>query len=144
MGYADTLKGVKTSLLDMIKATSSFSASNTFADYIKDLEGVSYPVAFLRLREDRPEMSGPSHSYHHFIWRIEIHHKGTGTESDLNSIIDLVGEIIDQMESDRTLGNSDIQTTEELRTSYSWRRIASAIFYYAFIELDTRVIRVTS
>ena len=144
MGYGDVVKGVKDSILNAIKATTSFSASNTFADYYKSLEGISYPVAFLRLREDRHEMSGPSHTYHHLIWRIELHNKGTGTESDLESIIDYVGEIVDQIESNRTLGNSNIQTTEVTRISYSWRRIRSAVFYYAFIEIDTQVIRVSA
>jgi len=142
MGYAATVKGVKDSILTVIKATTTFDSTNTFADYIKSLEGLSYPVAFLRLREDRHEMSGPSHVYQHLIWRVEVHSRGTGTEADLEAIIGYVGEIIDQIESDRTLGNSNIQTTEVLRVSYSWRRAPSAIFYYAFIEIDTRVLRV--
>ena len=144
MGYADVVKGVKTSILNTIKATESFSNTNTFADYVKDLSGLSYPVAFLRLREDRHEMSGPSHTFHHLIWRIEVHSKGTGTESDLNNIIGYVGEIVDQIESDRTLGNSNIQTTEVTRISYSWRAVKSVVFYYAFIEIDTQVIRVSA
>ena len=144
MGYSDVVKSVKSSILSTIKATDSFGDVNTFADYVKDLSGLSYPVAFLRLREDRHEMSGPSHTFHHLIWRIEVHSKGTGTESDLNDIINYVGEIIDQIESDRTLGNSYVQTTEVTRVSYSWRAVRSVVFYYAFIEIDTQVIRVSA
>jgi len=141
MGYAETIRLAKSAIKSMIQATESFSSSNTFAGYLKSLQDVSYPVALIRLRRDTPRPIGPFETRHLLQFRIEIHHQGTGSESDLDSIINLVGEIIDQLEYDRTLGESSITNTEVIEVDYSLQPRQSAIFYYAYITLQLEILR---
>lgn len=141
MGYATTIQGVKDSLMTAVKATSTFSATNTFADYLKDLTTAGYPAAFVRLRRDLQVARGPKETQHKVELRIEIHYKGTGTETNLNTIIGYVGEIVDQIETDRTLANSEILNTETPDIDYSWRKAESAVFYYAYIQVICELLR---
>jgi len=141
MGYADFMKGILTSVINLVAGTASFDSSRAIADFLKSLEGLSYPVAFIRLIEDRPEPRGPKLTEHYITYRIEIHHRGTGTKSDLDSLLDYSGEVIDAVESDRTLGNANIQNTEYMRGNFSYRPTPTAIFYYCYVELRIRAIR---
>lgn len=141
MGYATTVQGVKDSLMVAVQATSTFTSSNTFADYLKDLKDAGYPSAFVRLRRDRQTVAGPKETRHLIELRVEIHHRGTGTEANLNSIIGYVGEVIDQIESDRTLGNANILNTETPDIDFTWRETESAIFYTSYIQVICELLR---
>lgn len=140
MGYATDIQGFKDSLDTVVKSTTTFGATNAFFDYIKNL--TSYPAVLMRLESDRVTPRGPSETEHLLTFRIIVHHQGTGTEADLNSVIGYVGEIVDAIEADRDLSNSKVMNTEHMQTTYSSRAdVESFVLYYAHIIVEVQAFR---
>lgn len=140
MGYGTDIQGAKDSLDTVVKSTTTFSASNAFFDYKKTL--TSFPAVLMRLESDRVTARGPSETEHILTFRLIVHHQGTGTEADLNSVIGYVGEIVDAIEADRDLSNNKVLNTEHSQTTYSSREgVQSFVLYYAHIIVTVQMMR---
>lgn len=118
LGYGTLIRETKDKLLAVIKSTTTF-ADKTSADYITQQNLTKNPFATLRLRSDTLSAIGPVETRHLIQFEIWIYYIGDTTESSLNAIISYVGEIVDAIESDRSLGSNYIQNTEIRTVDYT-------------------------
>ena len=142
MGYGDDITGAKDSLDTQIKTASSFSADNVHFDYKRTLhydeDRVQCRGRFMR---DTVTAIGPAETQHILTFRLEISYQGTGIEDDLDEIIDYVGEIVDVIDSDRSLGSSSITNTEYSECDYSFSEQGNFVVYYAFMTVMIELLR---
>lgn len=145
MGYATTITSALDALIAQIIATTSFTASNTSGAYLKSWQGVTYPVAMVRLQRDRmPRYQlGGKIVEHEMEFKVTIKKDGTGTQDDADNIISLAGEIVDKIESDINLGGvtGGSAVAEVTEVDYSLSEDRSAIFYYAVLTVQVRLKR---
>jgi len=147
MTYGTQYKAIYQALIDTIVATTTFTTTNTTGNYIKDWTGITYPTCMVRPMKDRlvtTELSGALEQ-REARFKIIIKNTGTGTKTDQDTIIDYVGEIIDQIKSSRNLGLSSVSAeASDEDIDYSLSTDRSAIFYYAIIIVRVNYVRATS
>jgi len=136
--YGTFIKDLKDSLLATVRNTTSF-ASSVSADFVKTPP--YNPFCLLRLRSDTQEDIGPLLTRHLVNFELWVSYIGSYKEASLDSIISYVGEIVDEIESDRTLGSSNIKNTEITMVDYSFREAESAVRHTAKILVEIEGIR---
>lgn len=149
MAYGIVAKAVFQAVITMVQATSSFSTINATGNFIKSWQGVTYPVAMISPRTDTflPKMIAYGISPQNFQFRITIKNTGTGTKANMDTLMEYVGEIVDQIEGDKNLGTISgghnlIAKIDSVDYSLSEERRTSAIFYYAVIDITVMLQRV--
>ena len=141
MGYATDVLGVQTSLVDLVESCTSFGEDKVFTKFIAQTQGLDFPVCFIRLRSDTQKALGPKETQHMLEFRVEIHTKAVGSETDLTTLVGLVGEIDSGIEADRRMNNTLIQNTEVATVDYSIRRATAGLFFYAYMTIMVRILR---
>jgi len=139
MAYGTIITAVFDALITKIQSCSSFSTTNATGKYYTSWQGVTYPVVMIRPLRDvfLSKMIGYKISPQDLTFRIEIKNTGTGTKANINTMISLVGEIVDAIEAEKNLGavaNTNLICTIR-NIDYSLERSKSAIFYHAFITV---------
>ena len=147
MGYGTDLIGVWNALIATVQACSSFSSSNTMGGYLKDWAGVTYPICWIRPMEDDPVQTtlGDGLKQRKATFRIGIKKDGTGTKANQESMINLVGEIKDQIDGNRKLGGVTGITVlaDEVKVSFSLQAEArSLVWYYVRMQIPILYSRV--
>jgi len=141
-GYELVLDDVIDKLEDVVEACASFSSASTHFDYVRTEDYGDYdPICLLSLQRDVVEAVGPKETRHVFTFQARVSHVGTGTKANLNEIVSYVGEIVDEIESDRTLGSSNILNTEVVNVEYSQNAPPKYVVYYAFLTIDVEALR---
>jgi len=135
--YGTRLKAIKDSLVDVVESASSFQY-NTSADYVVK---VPNPGALIRLRRDVFDGVGPMETFHRTEFEIHVQFIDTHREATLDKIIDYVGEIVDEIEADRDLSNSDVENTEILQIDYTRTVSQSALRHTAVILISVETLR---
>lgn len=138
MTYSTDLKAIFDGLISTIIATSSFTSTNTTGAYIKSWEGVTYPVCMVRPTRDRLAFKeiGGAIEQREVSFKVIIKNDGTGIQDDQDSIMDLAGEVIDQIRSSPNLGVTTFKVeAEDQEIDYSMSETPSAIFYYAVLTV---------
>jgi len=135
--YGTRVKAIKDSLVDIVEGTTSFQY-NTSADYVVK---VPNPGALIRLRRDVFADVGPMETHHLTLFEIQINFIGTHREATLDSIIDYVGEVVDAIEADRTLSNSNIENTEVTNVEFTRTGGESAVRHVAIISVQVESLR---
>lgn len=136
--YSTHLTDIKDKLVDIIQTTSSF-ASNTWADYVKKVS--SYPVCFVRLRNDMIDDIGPAETRHLTTFTVQVENRGSYDEANLDLIIAYVGQIIDAIEANRTMSSSHVANSEITGVDYTLRNDNEAVFHYAHITVVVSSLR---
>ena len=140
--YETVLDDIIGKLEDAVKACTSFSSSNTHFDYVRTEDyGDQDPICLLSLIRDSVEDIGPKESSHTLSFQARISHVGTGTRANLLEIVSYVGEIVDQIESNRTLGSNYVENTEVTNIEYSTNAPPSHVIYYGFLTIEVESIR---
>jgi len=135
--YATWIKGIKDALVDMVEDTTSFR-EKTSADFVVSMPN---PAALVRLRRDTVSDPGPVETRHLIEFVIQVQFIGTHEESTLDTIIDYVGEIVDELETDRTLGSSYVLNAEVDMVDYTFSASESAIRHNAHITVIIECLR---
>jgi len=86
---------------------------------------------------------GPFETRHLLTFQAKVSHIGTGTKANLNEIVSYVGEIVDKIETDRTMGSNYITKTEVANVEYSQNAPPNFVIYFAFLTLEIEVLRNT-
>ena len=116
VNYGVFIKDLKDSLKTTIDGTTSFSGK-THADYA---DSVDYnPNARIELDRDDFDDSGPVVSLHWATFLVKVRYLAGVAESDMNLMMGYVGEIVDAIEADRTLGSSYVLRSEVKSTEWS-------------------------
>jgi len=124
VSYPTLIKDIKDKLLSVIKSTTTF-ANKATADYINLQDESRNPIATLRLRSDTFRALASKETSHTINFEIWIHYVGGYQESTLDALVEYVGEIIDAIEADRTLGSSYVINTEVKTVDFSMTPLAS-------------------
>jgi len=141
-GYELILDAVIDALEDAVEACTSFSSSNVHFDYVRTEDyGDQDPICLLSLLRDSVDVFGPKETEHTYIFQARVSHVGTGTKTNLNEIVSYVGEIVDGIEADRTLGSTYISNTEVTNIEYSQNAPPNYVVYYAFLTIEVQAIR---
>lgn len=121
VAYETFLKDVKDKLLDTIQGTTTFDGSPgiAYVDYFKDVDVDENPSARLEINDDSFDDIGAFLTEHLVSFSIRVRYLAGYVESDLDTMIGYVGEIVDAIEADRTLGSAYISNTEITNTSWS-------------------------
>jgi len=98
-------------------------------------------MVLLSLVRDSVDAVGPMETQHTLTFQARVSHTGTGTKANLSEIISYVGEIVDQIESDRTLGSVYVENTEVSNVEYSTNAPQNFVIYYAFLTVEVLAIR---
>lgn len=144
MGYETVLDDVIDKLEDAVEACTSFSSDSVHFDYLRTEDYGNYdPICLLSLQRDMLEAIGPHLTQHTFTFRVIVKHQGTGVKSDLNDFVKYVGEIVDKIEADRTLGSTyvDVDGSEVLGVEYSQSAQSHYVIYNAYMDLAVRATR---
>jgi len=139
VSYETVLDDVIDKLETAVEATSSFVATTVHFDYVKTID--THPTCLLRIVRDDVSAIGPKETRHVVTFRAVIHHQGMGTKANLNEMVQYVGEIVDKVESDRTLGSSYVLNSEIASVDYSMSELPSFVKYFAYIEIQVEITR---
>lgn len=116
VSYGVFIKDLKDNLKSVINGTTSFS-SKVHADYA---DSVDYnPNARIELDRDDFDDVGAMVTEHFVTFLVKVRYLAGVDESDMNSMMGYVGEIVDAIEASRTLGSSYITNTEVKSTEWS-------------------------
>jgi len=141
-GYEVVLDAIIDALEDTIEACTSFTSDNVHFDYLRTEDyGDQDPICLLSLVRDAIEDIGPKETRHVYTFQARISHVGTGTKANLNEIVGYIGEIVDQVETDRTLGSVYVENTEVTNIEYSTNAPPSHVIYYGFLTIEVEAIR---
>jgi len=144
-GYDAVLSDTIDSLETTVESCTSFNSDSVHFDYVRTIYyDETDPVCLLSLIRDVAEAIGPYETRHLFTFQAKISHQGTGTKANLKEITGYVGEIIDKIETDRTLGGSYIARTEASVVEYSQNAPQNFIRYFAFMGIEVEVVRNTA
>jgi len=145
MGYETTLDDVIDKLETAVVACTSFSSASTHFDYVRTEDYGTYnPICLLSLQSDDLEALGPHVTQHMFGFQARVKYAGAGgTKADLLSIVSYIGEIVDKIETDRTLGSAyvDVDGTEVSNIQYSQGAQPNYVLYQAWMDILVRARR---
>ena len=140
--YETVLDAIIDALETAVIACTSFTAKSTHFDYVRTEDYGNYdPICLLSLQRDAIESIGPKETQHVLSFQARVSHTGTGTKTNLNEIVSYVGEIVDKIESDRTLGSSYIENTEITGIEYSQNAPQNFVVYYGFLSIEVLALR---
>lgn len=137
--YYTNIKALKDGILTTVKAGTTTFATHIYADYVKQIP--ANPTALLRLRRDMMSAIGARETLHKVTFEIWIQYRGDYSESTLNSMMSYVGEIVDALEANRTLGVASDVDTEIVDIDYSFREDRSAILHTSNMRIEIRHLR---
>jgi hypothetical protein len=141
MGYQTDIVAAKGALKTAIQSCTSFSSLNTSFDYIKTCNYAKSNVwCRARFIDDTVTMIGFMESLHDLQFRLQISCRGRGRESDLETLVGYVGEIVDAIEDDKTLGAVVNKAIPSLVT-FSQSEMDSFIEYHAIITYNLELQR---
>jgi len=143
-GYETVLDDIIDKLEEAVEACTSFESASVHFNYIRKEDYGTYdPICLLSLQRDTLEAIGPHLTQHTFTFRAIIKHQGTGVKADLNAFVKYVGEIVDKIEEDRTLGSTyvDVDGSEVLGVEYSQSAQPTYVIYNAYMDVVVRAIR---
>lgn len=116
VAYGTYIKDVKDKLKAVVNGTTSFSGK-VHADIV---DSVDYnPNARIELLNDDFDDVGAQLTQHLTSLVIKVRYLAGIAESDLDTLLGYVGEIVDAIEANRTLSSSYITNTEVNGTEYS-------------------------
>jgi virulence-associated protein VapD len=120
----------------------SFNANSVHVDYFRVEDYGAYdPICVISLQRDSVESIGPMETQHVLTFQLHVKHTGSGVRDDLNKIVSYIGEIMDKIESDRTLGTSYIENTEITGVEYSMENQQSAVINHAVMTVEVLALR---
>ena len=133
-------------VIDKLEATvvacTSFNSNSVHFDYLRTEDYGNYdPICLLSLQRDAIDAIGPKETQHILSFQIKISHVGTGVKADLNSIVSYVGEIVDKIETDRTLGSNFVENVEIANIEYSQNAPPNYVIYFAFLSIEVELLR---
>lgn len=142
VNYETVLDDIIDKLEDAVEACTSFSSASTHFSYVRTEDyGDEDPICLLSLQRDVLEDIGPKETRHVYTFQARVSHVGTGTKANLNEIVSYVGEIVDKIESDRTLGSNYVANTEVVNVEYSQNAPPSYVIYFAFLTINVEGLR---
>jgi len=116
VSYASYIQDLIDKLKAVINGTTSF-ASKVSADIVEE---VTYnPAARIELSNDAFTPNGPASTEHITTFTVKVRYLAGVSESDMDTLIGYVGEIVDAVEDDRTLGSSYVTNSEVTGAEYS-------------------------
>jgi len=140
--YQTVLDDVVDRLEAVVMGCSSFDVDSVHFDYVRTEDyGEHDPMCLLSLVRDSVEDIGPKETQHTLTFQARVSHVGTGTKENLGEIIAYVGEIIDKIESSRTLGSNYIENTEIMNVEYSMTAPQNFVIYSAFMTIEVLCLR---
>jgi len=117
LSYSTYITSIKDSLKSVIDGTTSFNGKVS-ADAVN--EETSTLSARIELTSDEVlGDGGPGIVHHNTGFTVKVRYLSGVDEDDLDALVGYVGEIVNAIEADRTLGNSYILNTEVTQTEYS-------------------------
>ena len=133
-------------VIDKLEATvvacTSFNSNSVHFDYVRTEDYGTYdPICLLSLQRDTIDSIGPKETRHILSFQVKISHVGTGTKTDLSSIISYTSEIISGIESNRTLNSSYIENVEIVGVEYSQNAPPNYVIYFAFLSIEVELLR---
>jgi len=147
MGYAAVIKEILVNLKTVIESTTDFTSAkgNVSRAYLKSWQGVTYPVCQIRplIDDFGKETIGGHREEETFNVEVKVKAIGTGSETDQDSIIGYVGEIVDAIEAKRSL-DCTLAFVQAIprRIVYTLSPTeGSAVFYYAVILVKIKLKR---
>ena len=140
--YATIIKDIKNKLKETIKGTTTF-ATHTYASYIAGgAHKSANPIALIRVRQDRFSPRGPNLTEGILMLEVWVDYLGTHEEDSLDKMIDYVGEIVDAIEANRTLGSSYVNNTEVNTVDFTFREVSqTALKHTARIIISVEFLR---
>ena len=114
--YGVYLKDVKDKLKAIINDTTSFSGKVTADIVHSETDALN---SRLELIGDALDAVGPQVTEHWTTLVVKVRYLAGVAESDLDTLLGYVGEIVDAIEANRTLSSSYITNTEVYGTEFS-------------------------
>lgn len=131
---------MKDNLKSTINGTTSFT-SKVHADYA---DSVDYnPNAKIEPVRDDFDDVGAMVTEHFVTFLVKVRYLAGVAESDMDTVMGYVGEVVDAIEADRTLGSSYITNTEVKSTEWSMQvdRNTQGIIRHCHITVEIEGLR---
>ena len=144
VNYEVMLDDVIDNLEGSIKACTNFTSESVHVDYFRTADyGTVDPICLIHLQRDEFEAIGPHLTQHTLEFQVIVKHTGEGTKTNLKEIVLYVGEIVNKIEADRTLGSTyvDVDGATVIGIEYSMSTPSSGVIYSAYLTLTVRAIR---
>ena len=137
--YGTFIKDLKDKLVQTLKANATSFDNHVYADFV--LKQPANPFATVKLVRDSIEALGPKETRHRTEFEVWVNYLGDHTETTLNTLLGYVGEIVDAIEANRTLGSSYISNTEITLIDYTFRKEESGIRHHVRLVIEIESLR---
>jgi len=139
IAYGTFMKGIINALQTTLLGASSFSSGQAYFGWVENPSDVLN--VRINLVEDNIENTGVNVHIHYIVYELQLRWIGGREETDVETFMDYVGELVDEIEDTPKLGLSYIQDTTVDRTSWSRTPDAQGLLHTGVIYITVRGMR---